>query len=79
MLPRPDFQGIFSGLMGDEVRRTGYRSPFDVALAQIATRETLAEVLNRSTAPANSDYYPYVDLHAVRARFKGEQAEAFIR
>jgi len=79
MLPRPDFERIFSGPTGDDVRRIGYRAPFDVALAQIATRETLAPMLGRSAAPANSDYYPYVDLHAVRARFKGEQAVSFSR
>ena len=79
MLPSPDFQRIFSGPMGDEVRRVGYRASFDIALAQIGTRETLAELVNRSAAPANSDYYPYVDLHAVRARFKGEEAVSFMR
>ena len=79
MLPRPDYQRILSGPVGDEVRRVGYRAPFDIALAQIGTRETLAELVNRSAVPANSDYYPYVDLHAVRARFKGEQAVSFNR
>ena len=79
MLPRPDFQRIFFGDMGDEVRRIGYQAPFDVALAQIATRETLANLVNRSAAPANSDFYPYVDLNAVRARFKREEAVSFIR
>ena len=63
----------------DEVRRVGYRASFDIALAQIGTRETLAELVNRSAAPPNSDYYPYVDLHAVRARFKGEKAVSFKR
>jgi hypothetical protein len=79
MLPRPDFQRIFGSPVGDEVRRVGYGAPFDIALAQIGTRETLAELVNRSAAPANSDYYPYVDLHAVRARFKGEEAVSFVR
>jgi hypothetical protein len=79
MLPRPDFERILVGPLGDAVRRIGYRAPFDIALAQIGTRETLAELVTRSAAPANSDYYPYVDLHAVRARFKGEQAVSFIR
>jgi hypothetical protein len=65
--------------MGDEVRRIGYQAPFDVALAQVATRETLAGLLSRSAAPANSDFYPYVDLNAVRARFKREEAVSFIR
>jgi spermidine synthase len=79
MLPTPDFQRIFSSPMGDEVRRIGYRAPFDVALAQIGTRKAFAEIVKRSTIPANSDYYPYVDLHAVRARFKREEAVSFTR
>lgn len=79
LLPMPDFEPILSGSVGDEVRRIGYGTPFDIALAQIGTRETLAELVSRSAAPANSDYYPYVDLHAVRARFKGEQAASFVR
>jgi len=79
MLPRPDFQRILSGPLGDEVRRVGYRDSFDIALAQTGTRETLADLVTRSAAPANSDYYPYVDLHAVRARFKGEKAVSFKR
>jgi spermidine synthase len=78
MLPKPDFQRIFSSPMGEEIRRVGYRGPVDVALRQIATRETLAELVARSAVPANSDYYPYVDLHAVRARFKNEVAKSFV-
>ena len=67
------------GPMGEEIRRVGYRGPVDVAVRQIATRESLAKLVNRSTAPANSDYYPYVDLHAVRARFKNEVATSFVQ
>lgn len=79
LLPRPDFQRIFSSPMGEEIRRVGYRGPVDIAVRQIATRESLAELVNRSAAPANSDYYPYVDLHAVRARFKNEVATSFVQ
>jgi len=79
MLPEPDFQRILSGALGEEVRRIGYAAPLDIALAQIGTRATLAGLVDRSPAPPNSDFYPYVDLNAVRARFKGEEAASFIR
>jgi spermidine synthase len=79
MLPEPDFERILSGALGEEVRRIGYGAPLDIALAQIGTRATLAEVLDRSPAPPNSDFHPYVDLHAVRARFEGQEAASFIR
>jgi spermidine synthase len=79
MLPEPDFERILSGALGEEVRRIGYGAPLDIALAQIGTRATLAELLDRSPAPPNSDFHPYVDLHAVRARFEGQEAASFIR
>jgi hypothetical protein len=40
-------------------------------------RASLVPHLNRSPIPANSDYYPYVDLNAGRARYKRSQSNLF--
>jgi predicted membrane-bound spermidine synthase len=71
-LAEPNWDGIWVGAMGVEMKGTGYRGPAEIMAGQVGTRATLAPLLARNEAPANSDYYPYVDLNAVRARFKGE-------
>lgn len=41
----------------------------DIALHEIGDRQLLEPLFLTANSPANSDYFPYVDQHAVKARF----------
>jgi spermidine synthase len=41
----------------------------DIALHEIGNRQLLEPLFLTTNSPANSDYFPYVDQHAVKARF----------
>jgi len=47
----------------------------DLELRKMGSKSYLSELLGSSAAPANSDYYPYVDQSAARTRFL--QSDAF--
>lgn len=78
-LPDPDFDALFASALGAELRRTGMTGPADARYARIGDSTWLAGRIQESTAPANSDYYPYVDREAAKARFMKEHAGTFTR
>ncbi len=53
----------------EELAKIGIHHLRDFELRLIGNKKLLHEVLAGPAAPANSDYHPYVDLHAVQARF----------
>jgi spermidine synthase len=57
-----------SGLRHD-LARIGLKTTSDLYHRQAIRKKHLAGVLRQSDVPANSDYYPYVDLYAHRAFF----------
>jgi predicted membrane-bound spermidine synthase len=58
-----------------EFERMQWFSVADVAAHRLIDKEAFGALLDFSGAPANSDYFPFVDQHAVAARFKREQAK----
>ena len=76
-LPTPAFGTLFSGALGAELARVGVRGPDDFLVRKTGNRAALESILARSGAPANSDYFPYLDLNAGRARYKEEVATLF--
>lgn len=75
-LGEPDFPRVLSGDIGWELRRVGLRTAADIRSRQSADREALARFAEQfRSVPANSDYYPYVDLHAPAARFKNSSVK----
>lgn len=50
--------------------RVGWNTLADVRFQEIGSRETLHDLFESNAAPANSDFFPYVDQHAVKARVK---------
>ena len=77
-LGTPDLQRLFAGPLGAELRRVGIRSGTELMIRLIADRRRVMAYAARSAAPANSDYYPYVDLNAPTARFKNQTAELLV-
>jgi spermidine synthase len=52
-----------------ELARVGIENVADIAGRLITTKSMLAPFLEASPTPANSDFFPFVDQHAERARF----------
>ena len=65
--------------MRTELSRVGIRTPDDLAFRRLGSAASLTPMLRTLGAPANSDYYPYVELMAPRARFLKSQASEFPR
>ena len=70
----PDEALLRSPLLRSELERIGIRSVADFQSRKIGDNRTLGPVLESLPVPANSDFYPYVDLHAPRSRYLKENA-----
>jgi spermidine synthase len=61
-----------------ELQRVRIATPQDLHVRSLAGRELLEPFFASYPAPVNSDYFPYVDLNATRARFMGSDARALL-
>lgn len=68
-LGKPDFSRLLSGKMGEELRGINLVTADDFLLRRAADKQTIEAMFDYISAPANSDYYPYLDLNAGKARF----------
>ena len=73
-LRAPDETLVDSVLMRQELRRVGIQSVGDFKSREMGNHRTLGPLLQGMPAPANSDFHPFVDLHAPRARFLRQTA-----
>jgi predicted membrane-bound spermidine synthase len=64
----------FPGLAAD-LGYLGYQEIADLAMLRVGGRGVLEGVFARSEFPPNSDYFPVLDQHAPRARFRGDSAQ----
>ena len=58
-----------------ELRRVGVNSIKDIEVRRIGGKRSLGPMFASYGAPANSDYYPYLDLHAAKYRFLRQTAD----
>src|SRR5258705_19397 len=58
-----------------ELRRVHVNSMWDIEVRRLGGKEALAPLFLTYDVPANSDFYPYLDLHAAKYRFLGRSAE----
>jgi predicted membrane-bound spermidine synthase len=70
----PDEELLRSALLRAELERVGIRSVADFQARKLGDNRTLGPVLEALPVPANSDFYPFVDLHAPRSRYLKENA-----
>lgn len=70
----PEQSLIDAPLLQQELRRVGILSVEDLKLREMGSRKTLGPLLQSLPAPANSDFHPFVDLNAPRARFLRQTA-----
>jgi spermidine synthase len=76
-LGQPDFNRLLRGALGTELAAVGLRNPADFIVRKSASRPILDAVLTQSPIPTNSDYFPFLDLNAGRARFAQQTAGMF--
>ena len=55
--------------LAQELRTVHLQNLADLQIRKIATRATIHPLMQSFPVPANSDYYPYLDLNAARYRF----------
>lgn len=67
-LPKPDMRVFSSPLMHAELARVGVNSIQDIQNRFLGNKQLLLPLLRASGVPVNSDYFPFVDLNAPRAR-----------
>ncbi|KMQ52930.1 Spermidine synthase [Chitinispirillum alkaliphilum] len=63
--------------LGNSLSRMGFLSIDDIKLIRFANNTILDPLIDAYDYPANSDYHPFVDLHAVKHRFMGSYVEEF--
>jgi spermidine synthase len=73
-LGTPDEELLRSTLFRSELERVGIRSVADFQSRKLGDNRTLGPLLETLPVPANSDFYPFVDLHAPRSRYLKENA-----
>jgi spermidine synthase len=62
-----------------ELRRVHVQSMDDLALRRLGDKSTLGPLFASYDVPANSDFYPYLDLHAAKYRFLQQSASELTR
>ena len=68
-LPAPSARVFQWPQMRAELDRIGVQSTSDLQARLIGTERTIGPLFNSLPVPANSDYFPFVDLNAPRLRF----------
>jgi spermidine synthase len=72
--PLADILATMPGI-ARELRRVQVNSIRDIEVRRIGGKRSLAPMFASYDVPANSDYYPYLDLHAAKYRFLHQSAD----
>jgi spermidine synthase len=70
----PDDQLLQSPLLRAELARVSIQSAADFQSRQMGDNRTIGPLLQSLPVPANSDFFPFVDLNAPRSRYLRETA-----
>jgi hypothetical protein len=73
-VPRPGPLPAGETAFLDQLRRLGITRAEEIAALRVGSKREIAPLFAPLAAPVNSDYYPYVQLEAPRARFHGSFA-----
>jgi hypothetical protein len=76
-LATPDFAKIVAGALKHDLARVGLRTASDFVVRNTGAKPLLESLVAHAVVPKNSDFYPFLDLHAGRARFRSENAALF--
>jgi spermidine synthase len=73
-LTTPDERLLQSPQLREELTRVGVQSIADIQLRKIGDNLTIGPLLQAMPVPANSDFFPFVDLNAPRLRYMRQSA-----
>jgi spermidine synthase len=76
-LPEPDWSALFDTGLAPALAEIEIVTESDMLVRKLVERDSLMPYLRDSGTPTNSDYFPYVDLNAGAARYKGSEARLF--
>jgi hypothetical protein len=65
----PDPSRLQSPQLHAALERIGVQSIFDLQTRELGNQDSLGRVLRATPVPANSDFFPFVDLNAPRLRY----------
>ena len=68
-IPEPDPAVLHAKKLSNELRRVGINGLQDVLVRRLGNKRALQPLFASYDVPANSDYYPLLDLYAARALF----------
>lgn len=77
-LPTPDYGSVFNYFPKQELERVGLVTASDFWVRKLADRRLLKAITRSYSVPANSDYFPFLDLNAGRARYLQSNADLFV-
>lgn len=69
---QPGIAVFDDGEMEEELAKVGIKNIQDIKTFFIANKHILGPLIDKYSPAMNSDYFPYLDLNAARARFKQE-------
>jgi predicted membrane-bound spermidine synthase len=75
-VPRPGPLPVKEAAFMDQLKRLGITRAEEIAALSVGTKREIAPLFAPLAAPVNSDYRPFVQLEAPRARFHGSIATA---
>jgi len=75
-VPRPGPLPVKEAAFMDQLKRLGITRAEEIAALSVGTRRDIAPLFAPLAPPVNSDYRPFVQLEAPRARFHGQSARA---
>jgi spermidine synthase len=73
-LQAPSDRLLQSPELGAELARVGIQSAVDIEQRKIGDNLTIGPLMQSVAVPANSDFFPFVDLNAPRLRYMGANA-----
>ncbi len=76
-LGEPRFDRLFRGELGAELERVGLHSDADFLVRKTGSKVLIDSLVANTGVPANSDYFPFLDLRAGKARFREQTADSF--
>jgi predicted methyltransferase len=75
-VPRPGPLPVKEAAFMDQLKRLGITRAEEIAALSVGTKRDIAPLFAPLAPPVNSDYRPFVQLEAPRARFRGSFATA---
>ena len=71
-----NFEKLFASNLSNELNAVNIRKPIDINLRLLATKNDIANLFYKNPIKPNSDFFPLLDLYAIKAFIMGSNAYA---